>query len=84
MTEAERALDESRKELAYLFCWLHNRCSDAEIICEDLANPYCKPERRNKSTRTIGGKIRDIENQVEKLKAEWARFLELKRKVKIQ
>lgn len=80
MTEAELELEASRKELQYLFFLFRSRCGDAEFICYDLTNPYLAPDRRNRMTRIIGGKIRDIEKQVEKLRKEWTRFLELKKK----
>ena len=80
MTDAERALEESRMEVEYLFSWFRSRCGTAEELCQKLNDYFIDREKRNIAARTIGGTIRDIEKQVEKLRKEWTRCLELKKK----
>lgn len=80
MTDAERELETSRLEVEYLFSWFRSRCGAMEELCPKLNDYFIDREKRNIAARTIGGKIRDIEKQVEKLRKEWTRLLELKKK----
>lgn len=82
MTDAERALDESRMEVEYLFSWFRSRCGTMEELCPKLNDYFIDREKRNIAARTIGGKIRDMEKMIVKLRTEWDKFLKMKQKVK--
>lgn len=80
MTDAELELETSRQELQYLFSWFRTRCGDMEEICSKLTSRFIERRSRNLAAQKVGGRITDIEKQVEKLRKEWTRFLELKKK----
>ena len=82
MTDAELELETSRQELQYLFFWFRTRCGDMEELCScsKLTSRFIERRSRNLAAQKVGGRITDIEKQVEKLRKEWTRFLELKKK----
>lgn len=80
MTDAELELETSRQELQYLFFWFRTRCGDMEKLCSKLTSRFIERRSRNLAAQKVGGRVTDIEKQVEKLRKEWTRFLELKKK----
>lgn len=82
MSEAELELEKSRQELQYLFFWFRTRCGDMEELCSrsELTSRFIERRSRNLAAQKVGGRVTDIEKQVEKLRKEWTRFLELKKK----
>lgn len=80
MTDEELELETSRQELQYLFFWFKTRCGDMEELCSKLTSRFIERRSRNLAAQKVGGRITDIEKQVEKLRKEWTRFLELKKK----
>ena len=81
MTEEELELETSRQELQYLFFWFRTRCGDMEELCSKLTSRFIERRSRNLAAQKVGGRITDITRHVEKLKAEWTRFLKLKKDV---
>ena len=78
-------LDEQRKQVEYLFFWFHTRSENAERLCYDYLNPYSDIDRKKRSqiTRSIGGRITNMERMIVKLRTEWDKFLTMKKKAKL-
>ena len=80
----EREFDAQVQKVAYLFCWFRSRSEAAENMCMDLIGRYTTSKNRRLCRRQIGGKIRDMERMIVRLREEWEKFLKMKRKEKDQ
>lgn len=73
MTDREREREKQRQEVVHSISWFRTRSNIA-------ANEIIWNADEKRALRRVGGIIRDMEQKIIRLREEWDKFLELKKK----